>query len=61
MTCSFCGKDQDEVDLLITAPGAYICGECVKLCEEIRRDFRISDIWRKALQEAFFEVWGTDL
>jgi ATP-dependent protease Clp ATPase subunit len=61
MNCSFCGKNHDDVDLLITAPGAYICDECVKLCEEIRRDFRISDIWRKALQEAFFEVWGTDI
>ena len=61
MTCSFCGKDRDEVDLLIFLGPVAICNECVKLCEEIRRDFLISDIWRKALQEAFFEVWGTDI
>ena len=35
-TCSFCGKNQDQVRRLIAGPGAvYICNECVELCREI--------------------------
>ncbi len=35
-TCSFCGKNQDQVKRLIAGPGAvYICDECVELCREI--------------------------
>ena len=31
--CSFCGKDQDEVERLIAGPGAvYVCNECVRAC-----------------------------
>src|SRR5216683_4692813 len=34
--CSFCGKNQDQVQRLIAGPGAvYICNECVDLCREI--------------------------
>ena len=34
--CSFCGKNQDQVQRLIAGPGAvYICDECVELCREI--------------------------
>jgi hypothetical protein len=34
--CSFCGKDQDQVQRLIAGPGGvYICDECVHLCNEI--------------------------
>lgn len=39
LSCSFCGKSQDEVDKLIQSivPGleAYICDECVRVCSEI--------------------------
>ncbi len=35
LTCSFCGKSQDEVDRLIAGPDVYICNECVHLCDEI--------------------------
>lgn len=37
-TCSFCGKQQHEVERLIAGPGAYICNECVHLCAEILVD-----------------------
>ncbi|MGZ3715903.1 MAG: aspartate carbamoyltransferase catalytic subunit, partial [Ktedonobacterales bacterium] len=31
--CSFCGKDQDEVERLIAGPKAvYICNECTRAC-----------------------------
>ena len=33
--CSFCGKSQEQVKKLITGPGAYICDECVDLCNQI--------------------------
>jgi ATP-dependent Clp protease ATP-binding subunit ClpX len=33
--CSFCGKSQKQVRKLIAGPGAYICDECVELCNEI--------------------------
>lgn len=35
MSCSFCGKSQDQVDKLIAGPGVYICDECVNLSKEI--------------------------
>ncbi len=34
-TCSFCGKNQEEVSKLIAGPNVYICDECVDLCNEI--------------------------
>ena len=34
--CSFCGREQDQVNHLIEGPGAvYICDECVDLCQQI--------------------------
>jgi len=33
--CSFCGKSQDQVRKIIVGPNAYICNECVKLCNDI--------------------------
>ena len=35
LRCSFCGKSQKEVKKLIAGPSAYICDECVSLCNEI--------------------------
>jgi hypothetical protein len=35
LQCSFCGKSQDEVKRLIAGPTAYICEECIDLCNEI--------------------------
>lgn len=43
LKCSFCGKSQEQVKKLIAGPGAYICNECVELCNEI-------------LEEELFEV-----
>ncbi|WP_425263691.1 ATP-dependent Clp protease ATP-binding subunit ClpX [Vibrio owensii] len=33
--CSFCGKNQHEVEKLIAGPSVYICNECVDLCGDI--------------------------
>jgi ATP-dependent Clp protease ATP-binding subunit ClpX len=36
--CSFCGKSQDEVPKLIAGSSAYICTDCIQLCNMIIRD-----------------------
>jgi ATP-dependent Clp protease ATP-binding subunit ClpX len=35
LTCSFCGKSQEEVKKLIAGPSVYICDECIELCKDI--------------------------
>lgn len=37
-SCSFCGKNQDEVGKLVAGPNVYICDECIDLCNEIVQD-----------------------
>jgi len=36
--CSFCGKSQVEVERIIYGRGAYICNECVDLCNDILKE-----------------------
>ncbi len=43
LNCSFCGKNQDEVQRLIAGPDVYICDECVALCNEIIAQESISE------------------
>lgn len=35
ISCSFCGKSQDQVKKIVAGPGVYICNECIDLCKEI--------------------------
>ena len=35
LTCSFCGKTQDQVRKLIAGPEVYICDDCVQICRDI--------------------------
>ena len=35
MICSFCGKNQNEVQKIIAGPSASICDECIDMCEEM--------------------------
>ena len=44
--CSFCGKNQNEVNKLIAGPSVFICDECVDLCNEIISD----ELEEKSLQ-----------
>jgi ATP-dependent Clp protease ATP-binding subunit ClpX len=45
LTCSFCGKGQDEVQRLIAGPDVYICNECIALCDDIlKNDNRKDDL-----------------
>ncbi len=33
--CSFCGKEQKEVEKLIAGTSGYICNECIELCHDM--------------------------
>ena len=35
ITCSFCGKGQDQVERMIIGPGVNICSECIELCSTL--------------------------
>ena len=37
VSCSFCGKPQDDVEKIVAGPGVFICNECVDLCVQIIR------------------------
>jgi alkylhydroperoxidase/carboxymuconolactone decarboxylase family protein YurZ len=42
--CSFCGKNQEQVQPLIAGPGGvYICNECINLCREIMEEEQAGD------------------
>lgn len=53
--CSFCGKSQKQVTILIAGPTEHICDECTDLCAEIvakERKRRISP----RMRDPFFAV-----
>ena len=35
LRCSFCGKAESEVEMLLSGPGVYICDQCVKQCQQV--------------------------
>lgn len=35
VTCSFCGRNEEAVEKLISGPNVYICDKCVRLCSGI--------------------------
>ncbi|CAL4325404.1 ATP-dependent Clp protease ATP-binding subunit ClpX [Buchnera aphidicola (Protaphis terricola)] len=43
LNCSFCGKNQKEVQKLIAGPEVYICNECIKLCNNIINETKKSE------------------
>lgn len=36
--CSFCGKRQEQVKRIMSGPEAYICNECVELCNMLLKE-----------------------
>ncbi len=38
LTCSFCGKTQNDVERMIIGPGVNICSECVDMCNSLIGD-----------------------
>ena len=51
LTCSFCGKNQDDVRKLIAGPTVYICDECIELCNDI-----IAEEWEEEKSRSFGEL-----
>lgn len=47
LTCSFCGKGQDEVKKLVAGPMVYICDECIELCNDIVAEEYEKDDFKK--------------
>ncbi len=44
LCCSFCGKKESEVEMLLSGPGVFICNECVKQCQEVMQgDFDVKN------------------
>lgn len=42
--CSFCGKNQEEVQKIIAGNNAFICNECVELAQEIIREELVEEV-----------------
>ena len=51
LTCSFCGKNQDDVRKLIAGPTVYICDECIELCNDI-----IAEEWKEEKNRSVGEL-----
>ena len=41
--CSFCGKPQEMVKRIVAGPNAYICDECINICNNIIEDDSIEE------------------
>ena len=41
--CSFCGKAQEMVKRIVAGPNAYICDECITICNNIIEDEHYED------------------
>lgn len=48
LRCSFCGKQQDMVERMITGPGVCICNECIDLCTAVLEDENVDVSRRRA-------------
>ncbi len=46
--CSFCGKPQQAVTMLIAGPDVCICNECVELCDDIIEDRQLAKLETEA-------------
>ena len=42
--CSFCGKPQEMVGKIVAGPTAYICDECISVCNNILEDENYEEI-----------------
>ncbi len=52
LICSFCGKNEKQVERMIAGPGVYICNECVDLCADILAEETIKQYTEKAEDDA---------
>ena len=41
LTCSFCGRTDEQVQRLIAGPKVFICDQCVATCNTILASIRL--------------------
>ena len=44
ISCSFCGKSQEEVKKLIAGPNVYICNECIESCHDLIQEQALKEV-----------------
>ena len=54
--CSFCGRTEDEVALMLTGMSGFICDECVRQAEKIVRENIGSEVRLKASKAAGLDM-----
>ncbi len=57
--CSFCGKTQHEVQVMIAGPTVFICDECTDSCLDLI-NFNLTMRFNKYLQKtdtSLFQAW----
>lgn len=42
--CSFCGKNEHQVNRLIEGPGVFICDECIEFCSSLLEPMDIEEV-----------------
>ena len=54
-SCSFCGKQESEVDKLIVSPSgdAYICNECIAICDKMIEEAKANETETQA-EDSFY-------
>ena len=54
--CSFCGRSEDEVTLLLTGMNGHICDECVRQAEKIVQENLGSEVHVKTGTDAGLDM-----
>ena len=44
LRCSFCGKNQYEVEKLVAGPSAFVCNECIAKLAYVRSDDELARV-----------------
>lgn len=56
--CTFCGKSQHDVRVLIYGGGANICNECTDLSWQMVKDHEISGLVGRIVKAVMFRVYA---
>ena len=52
--CSFCGKEQDDVERIVAGKDGYICNECIEVCHDMLVDSAEDDLENTEKKEESF-------
>lgn len=64
LRCSFCGKNENEVEKLVAGPNVYICNACVRIASDIidnpppQRPVGRSSVWGARVRDFLRVVRG---